>query len=136
MEAPAENPIVHREIGFCTLGPDPRPAHGAALLLSDVEGVVGARPVADHRLTLSYDLRQVYLELLESFLGAEGFHLDNSIMAKLRRALYYYADEVRRANLGCNRGSSNCTDKIFVHRYQRQPHGCRDARPEHWRQYL
>jgi len=128
--------IKQREILFCTLHPDPNQAGSAALLLTDMEGIRDPRPIEPHRLHLSYDLTVITYQEIESGLAEVGFHLDNSLMTKLKRALIHYTEETARANLGCPKGKTNCTDGVFVSRYQRLQHGCRDQRPDHWRNYL
>jgi len=131
-----ENFIKHREIVFRELHPDPNQAHTAALFLADVEGVIQTEPASPLLLRLSYDLLQITLEQIEESLQEIGLHIDNGLMFRIRRALHYYSEETERANLGCPRGESNCTQKVFAVRYRALDHGCRDQRPEHWRRYL
>jgi hypothetical protein len=126
--------VKHREIRFCRLHPDKQPAHTASLLLSDVEGVHLLRPHDSFLLHVSYDITCLNLNLIEDVLVDLGFHLDNSLMMKLKRALYYYTEEVERANLGID--ECGCADRqVFINRYIKLRHGCRDERPEHWRNY-
>lgn len=125
-----------RDIDFREPHPDPRQAHSAALLLRDVEGVEELEPVSCTSLRIAYDIRCITLMDIEEGLVAAGFHLDNSLFSKLRRTICYYAEDTQRANMGCEQGSSNCTRRIFVNRYNQRQHGCRDERPRHWRRYL
>ncbi|MDT8404393.1 hypothetical protein [Sulfuriflexus sp.] len=128
--------IKHREIHFCSLHARGRaPAHAAMLLLADVEGIIGLRPVSATCLRVSYDLRNLSLQITENALIEVGFHLDNSLFNKLRRSLYYYTEETQCENMGHVHDSKQTRD-IFIERYQRLPHGCRDDRPDHWRKYL
>ena len=129
--------VKHREIGFRDPHPDPQQAQTAVLLLSDVEGVLYASLPERPRNTLhiGYDLSHICLRVLESLLTELGFHLDNSLLAKLKRALYYYTEQAEQETLGCQRGRGNCTQAIFINRYQHLQHGCRDDRPDHWRHY-
>lgn len=113
-------------------------APGAALLLADARGVRAVEVIDDFHLQVRYDLREVGLEQLEKALMEVGFHLDNSLLSKLRRALAYYTEENRRASLGigaltCAQG---CAFKVFANRYRQISRGCRDPRPEHLRRYL
>lgn len=126
--------IKHREIRFQPLHPDPKQAHTATLLLDDVDGIIQTQPVRPHILHVTYDVTAITLAIIEGSLSEVGFHLENTLMSKLRRALYYYTEETQRANLGLENPSSDST-RIFVDRYQRAPHGCRDQRPHHWRKY-
>ncbi len=135
MERETSNLVKHREIRFCRLHPDKEQAHSASLMLSDVEGIHLLRPSDAYLLHVSYDITCLNLNLLEDVLVDLGFHLDNSLMMKLKRALYYYTEEVERANLGID--ECGCADRqVFINRYLKLRHGCRDERPEHWRGYL
>lgn len=135
-----DNPdqIKHREIWFRDPHPDTHQAHSAMLLLADVPGVLHIdRPDPEHNgLAITYDLAQIDLQLIEQLLLELGFHLDNSLMSKLKRALYYYTEQTERENLGTNRAQDHNTRDIFMRCYRCRRHGCRDERPEHWRQYL
>lgn len=128
--------IKRREILFCALHPDKNQARSATVLLNDVEGIHSAHPDEPERLRVTYDLVQITYNDIETGLMEVGFHLDNSLLTKLRRALIHYTEETARANLGCAKGRGNCTEGVFVNRYQRIEHGCRDERPEYWRNYL
>lgn len=128
--------VKYREIAFAELHPDPRQAHTAALLLSDVEGILEIRPLSPQLLQLSYNVLQISLEQIESALIDEGFHLSSRLIYRIRRALYYYTEETQRANNGCSQDNCKCTRKLFINRYSKLNHDCRDPRPEHWRKYL
>jgi hypothetical protein len=134
-----ENPhdlVKHRDIHFFDLHPDPNQAETAALLLEDIEGIVAVNPLTPTHIRISYQLMSISLEQIERGLTAMGLHLDNRLLYRLMRALHYYTEDTERANLGCTRTDSKCTRQIFADRYQRQEHGLRDQRPEHWRRYL
>ena len=128
--------IKHREIAFAKLHPNPDQAGTAALLLSDVEGIIEVASLSPVLMRIRYHIMHVSLEQIETALTEAGFHLSSGLLYKLKRALYYYTEETQRANKGCPRGSSNCTQRIFINEYGRHDHGCRDLRPEHWRKYL
>ena len=135
MERESSELLKHRQIHFCPFHPDQQQAHSASLLLSDVEGIRLLRPQHAHLLHVSYDITLLNLNLIEDVLIDLGFHLDNSLIVKLKRALYYYTEEVERANLGID--ECGCADRqVFINRYSKLRHGCRDERPEHWRNYL
>ena len=128
--------IRHRELAFAPVHEDPHQARSAMLLLDDIEGIENLELIDDLHLRVSYRIEFVCLRLIEDALAYAGFHLDNSLLSKLKRALYYYSEDVQRDNLGCERGEHNCIQKVFINRYQHLRHGCRDDRPEHWRRYL
>ncbi|MCG6897697.1 MAG: hypothetical protein LJE61_06470 [Thiocapsa sp.] len=128
--------IKHREIAFQEIHPDANQAQTAARFLRDVDGILKTEAAAPTLLRVSYDVLGTTLQEIEEALTELGLHLDNRLMYRVRRALYYYTEETLRANCGCPHGDSNCTRKVFAKRYELIEHGCRDRRPEHWRRYL
>jgi hypothetical protein len=128
--------VKQREIIFGSLHPDPDQAGSAAATLIDIEGVQRVDRINAGTLLVHYHLLVICLADIESLLLQHGFHLDNGLVCKIRRALYHYTEETQRANLGCPKGDANCTQKVFVNRYRKRDHGCQDDRPDHWRRYL
>lgn len=136
MQQESDNLTKQREIVFCMLHPDADQAASAAALLQTVDGVRKARRLDESTLEVQYHLPAITLAEIEALLEHEGFHLDNRLVHKIRRALFHYTEETQRANLGCAKGDSNCTQKIFATTYRKREHGCQDDRPDHWRRYL
>ena len=136
MENQGDSLFKAREIAFCTLHPDPNQPGSAAELLIELDGVDQVDPLDHGTLRVTYHLLEICLADIESLLEQHGFHLDNRLMHKIKRALYRYTEDTQRANLGCAKGESNCTEKVFVNRYRNRDHGCQDVRPDHWRRYL
>lgn len=128
--------IKQREIIFSPLHPDSNQAHSASLMLIGVEGIQHVEPMDETRLLIRYDIRRITLAIVEDVLREVGFHLDNALLLKLKRALYYYTEETERANLGCPACQIKTTRDVFIKLYQNREHGCRDRRPHHWRNYL
>ena len=126
--------VKRREVRFCPLHPDPNQAGSALLLLSDADGIIDVKYVDEVSLHVTYDVRFLTLQSLEDVLTRLGYHLDNRLIYRLKRALYTYSEETQRANLGCN--DTDNTTMVFVKRYASNYHGCRDKRPQHWRRYL
>lgn len=124
-----------RLIHFSDLHPNADQAGRAMLLLSDVEGIIKLHHI--HRLCLSveFDIKHLNLKIIEQALMDIGFHLDNSLLVKLKRALYYYTEEAQQANLGYTKNCKDFTKRIFINEYHHHEHGCRDERDEHWREY-
>ena len=125
-----------RDVMFSPLHDDENQALTAAQMLIDLDGVLIAEAISGTHLIVEYDLRFFTLVDIEELLSTVGFHLDNNLLIKIKRALYRYTEETERANLGCIEGQSNCTREAYINRYQKLPHGCRDKRPDHWRNYL
>jgi len=130
-----ENRIKAREIGFCELHPDRAQAHSASLVLSGIDGVETVQLISNHMLHVRYDIGKITLQMIEEGLVELGYHLDNTLLMRMKRSLFYYTEEIERNNLGMAQ-SSGVTPQVFIHRYQKIFHGCRDHRPEYWRNYL
>ena len=127
--------IKQREIHFMSPQADKNPAAAAHSLLNQVDGIIKASPVHEHCLCVTYHLTKVTLNDIDDVLQEVGFHLDNSILSKLKRALFYYAEETQLANMGYDHADSKSTLEIFINRHNQLPHGCRDERPAHLRRY-
>ncbi|HFD80189.1 MAG TPA: hypothetical protein ENK05_07350 [Gammaproteobacteria bacterium] len=138
MERLQPDPIKQREIAFRDPHPDPQQARSAMLLLSDVEGILSAAipDLSRNSVHVRYDLRHICLRVIEALLFELGFHLDNSLLSKLKRALYYYTEENELESLASSHGREQNTRDIFMRCYRCKTHGCRDERPEYWRKYL
>lgn len=127
--------VKHREIVFNSPQTESHPAHSAVLLLTSVEGIEKLSAIDSHHLLISYNILHLTFADIEMALQLVGYHLDNSLLVKLKRALYHYTEETERSNLGCASGQCKCTRDVFIKHYARKEHGCRDPRPEHWRDY-
>ena len=125
-----------REIIFDPLHPDPNQAQSATLALNNFNGIEQIDVLSPLRLMVRYHLSEVALADIEFVLRELGFHLDNSLLSKMKRALYAYTEETERANHGYSSSQGKTTRDVFIKQYQKRPHGCRDTRPSHWRDYL
>jgi len=126
----------HRLIHFSDMHPDSDQAGSSMLLLSDVKGVIKLHHINRVCLSIEYDIQFLNLKVLEEALAGVGYHLDNTLIHKLKRALCYYSEETQQANLGYTQCCKDFTKRIFINEYSHHEHGCRDDRPEHWREYL
>ena len=135
MDTSNEELIKHRDIQFMSPQADKNPAASASSLLNQIEGIIEASELHKHCVSVTYHLGKVSLNDIDDILQEVGFHLDNSIISKLKRALYYYAEETQLANLGYDHAESKSTLEIFINRHSQLPHGCRDERPIHLRRY-
>ncbi|GMQ89135.1 MAG: hypothetical protein BMS9Abin09_0593 [Gammaproteobacteria bacterium] len=138
MDQATQDPVKYREIGFCNPHPDPQQALSAMLVLADIEGIlrVTVPDRSRNAIHVKYDLNEISLFIIEDLLSELGFHLDNSLLAKLKRALYHYTEENELQSLGLHTGQDQSTREIFMRCYLGHSHGCRDERPQHWRKYL
>ncbi|VAW57809.1 hypothetical protein MNBD_GAMMA07-1893 [hydrothermal vent metagenome] len=127
--------IKQREIRFCHLHPEKNQACSALLLLSDAIGIIDITLVDELCLYITYDLRQLTLNSIETTLIKQGYHLDGQLLYRMKRALYSYSEDAQLANLGQPISTDKST-QVSINRYATNHHGCRDKRPEHWRKYL
>ncbi len=135
MESTFSDFIKQREIHFRSLNPDANDARDAMLLLMEIQGIEDIKALTNDCIQLRYDLRYISLEIIESGLHEVGFHLDNNLIFKLKRALFYYTEETQLMNLGQQHDQASSTLDIFINCYNQRQHGCRDDRPLHLRQY-
>lgn len=124
--------IKTREICFAELPPEQ--SNQAWLLLAGLDEL-GAEHIA-HKccVQVTYSLAAYSLENLENALSAQGFHLDNGLIHKLRRALVYYCERVQMENLRAPEHLLK-SRKIFAEIYEHHPHGDHDETPVEWREY-
>ena len=127
--------IKTREIHFRNVDPEASDAREAMQLLLGARGIEHIRALGTDCIQVRYDIRQLTQQVLEAALAEVGFHLDNNLLAKLKRALVYYIEETQLLNLGYQHDQASSTLDIFVSCYEHRKHGCRDHRPEHLRHY-
>ncbi len=125
-----------REICFCELHPDSEQALTALQLLSGMEEIDAVRRVNRRCIEVEYRLRKIRIKIIEELLAHAGFHLDNSLLTRMKRALWHYTEQVEFENLQLPNHTFLDTTEVFINRYRHLRHGCRDDRPEHWRKYL
>lgn len=122
-----------REIVFHDL-PEGQAQRARALLdgLDDIRADMHSE--RSFTLIVQYNVRHYTLQGLEKALELQGFHLDNSLMQKLRRALIRFCEQVQRENLAINAPDAK-SQQIFARVYEQHLHGDRDETPEEWREY-
>ena len=121
----------NREVIFHGLPPGQ--VDRALVLLADLPGITVVR-VDEQCLRLEYDVTEYALEDLETALGIQGFHLEATLLIRIKRALAYHCERVQRRNMGTPAPRTK-NYKAFVEAWQHSPHGDHDATPEEWRQY-
>lgn len=122
----------NREIVFHALPPGQ--AERALTLLEGLEGLQVTLGADRYRLLVSYQVCEYTLEGLETALASQGFHLDNSLLGKLKRALAYFCESVQRRNVVADEPDIK-SQQAFVRVYEQHLHGDRDDTPEEWRGY-
>lgn len=106
----------------------------ALTLLEGMDGLTVVAGTEANYLLVRYNVCEYTLEGLESALSNQGFHLDNSLLSKLKRALAYFCESVQRRNVAANEPDIK-SQQAFVKVYERHLHGDRDETPEEWRDY-
>jgi len=94
-------------------------------------------PLIEQRtLDVAYDLYEHSLEEIETTLQDKGFHLDNTLLNKLMRALIYYVEETQLHNLEApERLLKKSQNEAYTHAWEQHPHGDHDDTPPEWREY-
>lgn len=122
-----------RDILFAKFPPGQVPE--AADQLKRLEDVA-AEPKHEARVVeVAYDLQQHTLQELEEHLVDQGFHLDNTLMSKLLRALTHYVEETQLHNMGAPERLIKKSHEAYVHAWEQHPHGDHDDTPPEWREY-
>lgn len=122
-----------REIVFHDLPPGQ--AERAKRLLDGLDGIqASTQGEQANTLTIQYNVRSYTLEGLEKALELLGFHLDGSLLQRIRRALIHFCEQVQRENLAINAPDAK-SQQIFARAYEHHLHGDRDETPEEWREY-
>jgi hypothetical protein len=106
----------------------------ALTLLEGMDGLTALAGGEANHLRVRYSVCEYTLEGLELALSNQGFHLDNSLLCKLKRALAYFCESVQRRNIAANEPDIK-SQQAFVKVYERHLHGDRDETPEGWRDY-
>ena len=123
-----------RSIWLTEPSQDPDYADSAADLLRNARGVIHVQVARSDHLLVSYNVREITLQILEALLTEFGYKLRSSLFCRTMRALCYYVEDIECSS--CKHNQADCTRDAFITRYLRRPHGCRDHRPEYLRRYL
>ncbi|MCB4359432.1 hypothetical protein [Quatrionicoccus australiensis] len=124
----------HREILFSKFPPGQVPE--AADDLKRLEEVEVAARTEKRAVGVTYELQQHTLEELEGHLEDKGYHLDNTLMSKLTRALIHYVEDTQLHNLGApEKRLKRSADEAYVKAWEHRPHGDHDDTPPEWREY-
>jgi hypothetical protein len=126
--------LRRRSIWLTEPDQDPNYADSAAELLRNVRGVLHVKVEKSDRLLVSYNVREITLQIIEALLTEFGYKLRTSLFCRLTHNLCYYIEDIECTN--SKHDQADCTRDAFITRYLRRPHGCRDQRPEYLRRYL
>ena len=108
----------------------------ASDVLAKIEHLEVEPHVERRSVDVAYDLREHSLEELETTLEDKGFHLDNTLLSKMIRALIYYVEETQLHNLDApDRQLKKSQNEAYTHAWECHPHGDHDDTPPEWREY-
>ena len=122
-----------RDILFAKFPPGQVPE--AADDLQRLDAVEVAPKCEKRAIGVEYDLHDHTLQELEDHLEDKGYHLDNTLMSKLVRALIHYVEDTQLHNLGQPERLIKKSHEAYVHAWEQHPHGDHDDTPQEWREY-
>lgn len=130
---PASDLKKNREILFAKFPPGQVPEAADDLKrLDEVE----VAPRTERAVSVAYELQQHTLQELEEHLEDKGYHLDNTLMSKLTRALIHYVEDTQLHNLGApEKRLKRSSQEAYVKAWEHHPHGDHDDTPPEWREY-
>ncbi|RIX48819.1 MAG: hypothetical protein D3M94_02600 [Rhodocyclales bacterium GT-UBC] len=130
---PASDLKKNREILFAKFPPGQVPEAADDLKrLDEVE----VAPRTERAVGVAYELQQHTLQELEEHLEDKGYHLDNTLMSKLTRALIHYVEDTQLHNLGApEKRLKRSSQEAYVKAWELHPHGDHDDTPPEWREY-
>lgn len=131
--APQAGTRKHRELRFCKLK-DWQIAEAADLLhkLPKLEVGPGTLP---NGISVWYEITDHSMEELENLLIDRGFHLENTLYAKLIRALVYFTEETQLRNMGQPERLIKKSHEVYSKVWEHHPHGDHDDTPPELRDY-
>ncbi len=123
-----------REILFAKFPPGQVPE--AADDLQRLDAVDVAPKHEKRAVGVAYDLQDHTLEELEGHLEDKGYHLDNTLLNKLTRALIHYVEDTQLHNLGVpEKRTKRSPEEAYAKAWEQHPHGDHDDTPPEWREY-
>lgn len=123
-----------REILFSKFPPGQVPE--AADDLKRIEEVDVEPKFEKRSLGVAYELSQHTLRELDEHLIDKGYHLDNTLLTKLTRALIYYVEDTQLHNMGApEKRLKRSASEAYVNAWEHHPHGDHDDTPPEWREY-
>lgn len=123
-----------REIQFAKFPPGQVPE--AAGDLQGIEQLEIETKYEKRAVGVAYDLRQHTLRELDEHLVDKGYHLDNTLMTKLTRALIYYVEDTQLHNMDApEKRIKRSEQEAYVKAWEHHPHGDHDDTPPEWREY-
>lgn len=124
----------HREILFAKFPPGQVPE--AADQLRRLDDLAAEAHCERRTVGVDYALTQHTLQELEGHLEDQGYHLDNTLLSKLTRALIHYVEETQSHNLKApEKRIKRSAQEAYGKAWERHLHGDQDDTPPEWREY-
>jgi len=120
-----------REIVFHPLPPGQ--VDHALVLLAEMPGLTAKR-TGPLSLEITYRVADYTLQDLEAALTTQGFHLEATLLIRIRRSLAYYSERVQRENM-VKPAPRTKNYQAHMEAWTKRPHGDHDETPAEWRQY-
>ena len=121
--SPNKTPPIRKERNVLFSKFPPGQVPEASDFLSKIEHVEVEPRVERRAVGVAYDLHQHSLQELEGALEDKGYHLDNTLMSKMMRALIYYVEETQLHNLDApERPLKKSQHEAYTHAWERHPH--------------
>lgn len=131
--SPGAGLVKERELRFAA-SPAGQLERAREALLT-LKGVCVTDGPTGRSLCVRYSILDYSLELLEDALRDAGYHLDNSLYAKLVRAIVYFCEETQRHNLLSPERLIKKSNEVYIKVYDQHPHGDHDDTPVELRDY-
>ncbi len=120
-----------REIVFHPLPPGQ--IEHALALLAQLPGLKSSE-IGPLAVQIEYCITEHCLEDIEALLHQHCFHLEGSLLIRIKRNLAYYCERVQRENLG-KPAPRTKNYPAHIEAWAKRPHGDHDETPAEWRQY-
>lgn len=105
-------------------------AEDALDMLKDVSSITKVSLQNSKQIAVTYDIRKLSLQIIESALKEVGFVLNNGLLQRIKRAICAYCEDAERERLGIN-----FEDEIHKDTLQLNKRTALDPRPNDWRNY-
>jgi hypothetical protein len=107
----------------------PGQARRALVRLAALPGVAVEAGARDDEVRISYSLAEHSFEEIQTILVGLGFHLDGSLLSRMRRALIRYVEETQIRNMNSPERLIKKSSEVYVRAWEHHPHGDHDETP-------
>lgn len=134
--------VKQREIRFRGPHHHGDQSSGATIFLGHLPGVIRAERLDAWCLSVHYDVQKICLRVIRRHLQLAGFHLDASLLVKMKLALIEYAEQNQRELLGLEncplptRPYQTSAEHSAAQRHKIHPPSIPERSDDPWRHYL